>query len=228
MLRYLCLLACLVTFKPAIAANDMPPFDGSVELSRIRGVLETGRQRDLAMKVDRSIEQMVRLATHKLRQKGLKTEAREWENDYRLHFEGRLTYMVTARAEGRLRDIGDWAPMSQWLKEFYDRLESVLGEEIMAFTHLEDIKFINYCVPVVFNFESIPDDLISPAEYKKHFVVLGGLTAFWTVSIACDIGTWGTGYWLICTPAGMLAKYATVNYIAPPMSPRWYQFFYKD
>lgn len=191
-----------------------------------RDALTYGRDVDLAEKADRSVERMVSLSTFKLKKSGYRELALNYETEYYAVFHKRITMMVTARLEGRLGDIGDYAPMSEFLVRLDQDLTRRLGPKIMAFTHLEDIRIINYTIPVVFNFESIPDEAISPAEYKKHFVPFGGVVAYWGVSIFCDVATWGTGYWIVCTPAGLLAKYATINYIAPPMYPRWYEFFY--
>jgi len=202
---------------------ETAPDDEPLE-EMFEATLKTGDQLDLAPMVDRSIERMVALASYQLRKIGHRATAKLYRDEYESRFKNRVTMMVFFR--GRLGEIGDYAPMSEYLVRLDQELTRRLGPEIMEFTHLEDIRIINFTIPVTFNFESIPDEAISPAEYKKHFVPLSGVVAFWGVSISCDVATWGTGIWLVCAPAGMLAKYATINYIAPPMSYRWYEFFY--
>lgn len=229
-MRLITLIAFLVlssTRSMGAAADDpaVQTFEQS-EVEQFRVFIRNMDQDALAVKVDASLAKMISIASHKLRQKGYRSDAKALEDKYHRHYAGLLLAIVANHKNMHFKEIGDYAPMSEFLTKTYDMLLEKLGPEIMAITHLEDIKVINYAIPCVFHFDSIPDYAISPAEYKKHFVPLCGVVAFWGVSIACDVGTWGTGYWLICTPAGMLAKYAVVEYIAPPMSPNWYDYFY--
>jgi hypothetical protein len=226
MFKHLIVIASLGLTTAAASSPDAVRHDEirrckTEEVTTSRRVIHTTDDKAMATRVDKAVEKMVAVGTYWLRREGYDTDADRIEGEYGLRFKGYLSDLLSQK-----KDIGDYAPLSDFLTRLHTTLEDKLGREIMQFTHLEDIKTINYTIPVVFHLDTIPPGAISPAEYKKHFVPLAGVTAFWSVSIACDVGTWGTGYWIICTPAGIVAKYAVVEYIAPPSSPRWYNVFY--
>jgi hypothetical protein len=200
--------------------DDIRRFKAS-EYSSSRKVINSVDRHGMAARVDRSIDKMVSVSTYFLRREGYEADASRIEIEYGLLFKRYVSRLVAGE-----KDLGDYAPLSAFLTRLSETLDEKLGSEIMELTHLEDVRIVNYTVPVVFHLSTIPAGAISPAEYKKHFVPLTGVTAFWGVSIACDIGTVGTGYWFICSPAGVIAKFLVVEYIAPPAAPRWYNFFY--
>ena len=200
--------------------DDIRQFKSS-EYSSARKVLNSVDRHAMAARVDRSIDKMVSMSTYFLRREGYDADAARIEIEYGVRFKRYVSRLVAGE-----KDIGDYAPLSDFLTRLSETLDQKLGSEIMELTHLEDVRVLNYTVPVVFHLNTIPEGAISPAEYKKHFIPLAGITAFWGVSIACDIGTLGSGYWVICSPAGVIAKFAVVEYIAPPAAPRWYNFFY--
>ncbi len=178
----------------------------------------------IAARTDRAVEGWVRVAAFILKLKGHDKEAAKIENEY-------FTFYSTASVDfynHRMQAVGDHPPASEWLQEVYDYVESVLGERTMALFHLDDIKTVNYCIPVVFNPEG--EVRVEPvvswgqAEYSLHFDPFAGVLGYWTTYIACLVATYGGGVALpfICTPIGQLTRKVVEYKIAPPLGERIY------
>jgi hypothetical protein len=202
-------------------------YNTSSDVAAMSSVLNEGDQVALARKADAAIENMVKRAVRELRRNDFNDSAEAFKAEYVTMYSGRLTAMTTARVDGRLGDIGDYAPMSEFLVRLHTKLLSVLGQDVMDFTHLEDIRTFNYTIPVVFHFNTIPDGAIDVTEYGVHFVPFSGCVAYWGTWGVCTAATWGMGaVTFVCTPAAMIVKRVTVKRIAPPMSPKFYGWFY--
>jgi len=178
----------------------------------------------IAAEANRAVGAIVRAATRALRMHGHGDLARQLNAEWSGEWDGYLTRQV---AMHELTGIGDHEPLSQWLADWYEVLELALGETLCAFLHLDDIKTFNYTVPVVFHFDSVDGDGIDMAEYKLHWVPFAGIVAYWSTWLACEIVTYGAGWFLVCTPAGMLAEYATVKWIAPPLTDEAWRFLWR-
>ena len=89
----------------------------------------------------------------------------------------------------------------------------------MELTHLDDIKIVNYAVPVAF--DPCNPEWDQP-EYKLHFVPLAGVATYWAVWGGCMAGTTGAGYSVICTPVATYTEKYVVRYPAPKASDRIY------
>lgn len=157
-----------------------------------------------------ALNAMVRYAAFRLRLSGHKDESAkliaEWES-------GWDTYLLRASA----RDLGDHAPLSVWLSEKYAMLEFVLGVDICHFFRLDDIKTLNYAIPVVFSCI----DNVDVVEYGRHFIPFSGTVVYWASFFACVGGTWGTGF-LFCSPISVGAEFITKNWAAPALNePAW-------
>lgn len=159
---------------------------------------------DLPSLTNKALDSIILRGATELKAKGHSGEAEkmlsEWENQWR----GNLLS----------RDLGDHAPLSQWLAEKYDMMEFILGKSVCHALRLDDIKTINYAIPVVF--KCIDD--VDVAEYEKHFVPLMGVVSYWSTLIGCTIGTWGTGF-MFCGPIAMGVEYITETFVAPKLNP---------
>jgi hypothetical protein len=141
--------------------------------------------------------------------KGKKAEAQKLLNEWDFRWSGYF-----------LRGLGDHAPFSQWVAEKYAMIELILGVDICHALRLDDIKILNYGVPVVF---SCVDD-VDPEEYGLHFIPFAGTVVYWTSFFACVGGTWGTGF-LFCSPISWGAEFVTEKWIAPALNePAWNMF----
>jgi hypothetical protein len=217
MVRFLFIVMSLVS-APAFAYNHRPTVE------RLRGHLAAMDSQKMAGDTDRAIEGLLRLAEREAGKNGddLSDLRSEWDG----HFKGYLGRMLESREGGVFTGIGDHAPLAQWLTDLYDRLDAALGPELMAFLHLDDIRTINYCIPVVFHLDTIHDGEIDEPEYAVHFVPFCGVVAYWGVWFGCEIATYGGGWFLVCSPAAMLAEYATTEWVAPKFAEPAYKHFY--
>lgn len=180
-----------------------------------------------AMRTDAGLERIVKFASFILKRKGHSRLAAQFEKEYTDHYvHATLNYYLGVEQT----DLGDHPPLSEWLAKWYDKLESVLGEKLMELLHLDDIKIFNYAVPVVFQPKG--DKRFPPVvpwgmqEYSLHFVPFGGIVAYWSTWAVCVGATWGMGaVTFICSPIGSVSEYATVRWVAPPLSDWVYKRF---
>jgi len=222
-----CLFAACGRADNSQAKSVDVSYDTAGDEAAMSELLRNGDEVKLAAKADKAIENMVFRAVFELKKKGLDKDAVAVYSEYSTKFSGRLAAMTLARVEGRLGDIGDYAPMSEFLVRLHTKLLSVLGQDLMDFTHLEDIKTFNYTIPVVFHFDTIPDGAIDLAQYGLHFIPFSGVTGYWVTWGVCTVATYGMGaVFFVCTPAALIVKHVTVKRLAPPLSPRFYGFFY--
>lgn len=154
---------------------------------------------------------LLRRSVRKLRKSGHHQLAREiavqWNSRWRWH-------LLSAGY-----DLGDHEPMSQWLAGVYDKLENALGPMVMKWFHLDDLKTINYALPVVF-MPCRPE--WDRREYQKHFAPLAGVLSYWTAWGLCTGATAGLGL-LFCDPVGLGSEWLMLNHIAPSLSDTIYR-----
>lgn len=169
----------------------------------------------LAVHTDNAISMLVGVGVRKLMDAG-DPDARKWELDYR-RFSGFLTKMVDSR------DIGDHKPLIQWLADFYDHLEFVLGVSLCNATHLSAIKIFNFSIPVAFKPCTFPMDSVPGEredEYRRHFAegaIYWGLlpeVTYWVIEGPCFAAAGG----VICMPLAMGGEYVMGKFIAPKLS----------
>ena len=184
----------------------------------LRDMQERNTLADNAERGDAAIKAMVAMACIQLIAIGRQDLCAEFEGEYAQKFDGYLGAMVA------LEDLGDHTPLSLWLAVFTDTLQLVLGDRIMELTHLDDLRIMNYAIPVVFRPQDTQSWCIETQpgncrdEYRLHFVPFAGTCAFWVAEIACTAATWGTGIFLICSPIGVATEWLTRRYIAPRLS----------
>jgi hypothetical protein len=166
-----------------------------------------------------ALKAMFRVAGWKLEQTGFHAEARQLEYEYTRYYESYVLYGIYPV------DLGDHPPLSQWLSDTYAKLENLLDPKVMALLHLDDINILNYAIPVVLL--RVPGP-ISRDEYRLHFAGsdahggFAGVVTYWGVWGACQVLTAGTGWFIVCTPAGSGAEYIMQHRIAPGLSDRIY------
>lgn len=182
-----------------------------------------------AVRTDQSIDKMVRVASWALKRKGYRAEAEQLEQEYQTFY---VTAVYDFYLDVRRTDLGDHAPLSQWLADWYEKLEAKLGPQLMRYLKLEHIKIINYAVPVVFAPNGRNGDSWDKFEYKRHFAGtrtsffyplsehdgLAGVVSYWVVWGVCVGATFGAGVMFICSPIGEVSNYAIGKYVAPPVS----------
>jgi hypothetical protein len=218
MLKYLFALIFISS-----VANAESIFSHKSTTRQIRSEFRHGNKSEIANRGDIALDSIVRFAIWKLRNEGFYEKANKKEGEWETRYKGTLSRFV----RGVVEDIGDHAPLSQWLSDLYNELETLFGPEVMHYTHLEDIKTFNYTIPVVFNMQNILNDPnIDEPEYAKHFVPFTGVTTYWSVWIVCEVVTYSSGWFVICTPAATAGEYVMENYIAPHYSQKAYDLFW--
>ena len=164
--------------------------------------IESGRLRE---RTNMALDAMIRFAAFKLRLKGYPQTAdkiiKEWEGQW------------SGYIERVGRDIGDHKPLSEWIAQKYAVIELILGEDLCHALRLDDIKIINYGIPVVFSCV----DNVGEVEYGKHFIPFSGTVIYWTSFFACVGGTWGTGF-LWCAPISWGCEFLTEKFVAPKLN----------
>jgi len=142
---------------------------------------------------------------------------REWHYDQRHRFE-RYLY-----AQGRV--IGDYPPLSQWLADWYDKIEAALGKPMCDLLHISDIKSINHGIPVVFD-PCFPQ--WTKQDFKEHFATdgiyhgLGSVVVYWVSYATCSFGSFGTGFFVFCAAFCNGVEYAFEYTIAGPLADKIY------
>lgn len=176
----------------------------------------------LAERTTEALDAIFYIAKRNLRRKGEYALEKEIKNGWEFH---RQTLITFALNMGQGRPIGDFEPVSEWLKIAYEKIEDALGVEVCRALRLSDIKTINHAVPVVFR-----PCQFGEAEFNYHFIhddVYRGLfpvVIYWVSSITCSMATFGAGYFFICSPIAMLIEAGADRVIAPWLAPKLYSW----
>ena len=171
---------------------------------------------DLSDGANRALGSIIRLAVKNLRRRNYLKTARKLEIEWSM-IDGRIVEI----AKGQ-RDIGDFEPISEWLALAYEIIELKLGFTTCQILRLTDIKTINFALRVVFN-----PCRYGLVEFNNHFVGdkykgLAPVVSYWSVVTGCSIGTFGAGYFFVCSPFGWLIELGVLEVVAPRLSPKLY------
>lgn len=194
-------------------------FKPDLELERFEREFDQGQFVHMAERTEAALETMLRLAHSELWKRGYPDEAERMIYEWREFWAGYLPMIVM------LEGLGDHAPLSVWLAEWYDRIESMLGPATMRLLHLDDIEVLNYSIPVVFHLKQISEPVDLP-EYGVHWIPFTGSVAYWSVLLSCEIVTSGSGWRLVCNPGATAGEFAMIKLIAPRYTERAYAHFY--
>jgi len=168
----------------------------------VRGMVDDFVQQRFAERTERALNALIETGASVLKDKGFEEDANQMRAEW---------FLLTRRGVG-LFDLGDHAPLNQWLAKTYAKLESKLGAKVMTFFRLDDIKIFNYAIPVVFSPSKWSMD-----EYRLHFVPFSSAVAYWISRLSCSLITTGWINWL-CGTIAELPRYAVGKWIAPGLS----------
>ena len=188
--------------------------DSSHTLKRdYEDIAESYENEELKLRTKMAIAVIVNTSAVELIKHGHVKEARElreqWKSQSVRHFSDNLS----------IYDLGDYEPLNQWLADWYDRLESKIPARIFNLTRLEDIKILNYGIPVVFYPVS---DLWDREEYSKHFVPFTATISYWSFKVGCKVSSLEPIPGLICDIAAKGFEKVVEKEIAPKLSDRIY------
>lgn len=197
---------CLSLFCGSFAAFASPASDATVkETKNIVKQLKNGK---FAESTQKALNALVRRGVQELNEQGFENEAAQYSTQWETQF---------AKILLSNRDLGDHEPMSQWLTNFYNDLERILGKKICHLLSLDDIFIFNYSIPVVFHPNGYNYDTWDKAEYQKHFVPFAGAVTYWAAQIACTaLGAGIDG--IICSVAAIIPRKVVEKWVAPHVS----------
>lgn len=211
------ILALLVVL--AGVANATTPVQDAAQLERD---IDSGK---LLEKTERAMNNLVITASGILQAKGFWNEAQLMETEW---FD---THQHDLRVYAFSRGLGDFAPLSTWLKQKTDQLTFLLGVDLMKKTHLIDIVVFNHGIPVVFKPCNQPWSNLD--EYRKHFskdenfqgsgeevCALLPVTSFWVSYGVCCGASLGTGFVMACGLAGTVVERLVCNFVSDGLSDR--------
>lgn len=231
----LALIAC-GTGKHSHIDTTRPEAIGESDARKIAADFENGYG---WVDVGNALNAIVTTAERRMHELGKDTEANKLDADWQTHY---AFYFGALEPQ----DLGDHLPFSEYLVLLYQGLLLTLGQKECDFLHISDINVINFGAPVVFKPHEAerwcqeehilhPDDTCM-REYRRHFAgtrwqkdpdpdadtpIHDGLepvVAYWITWGACEAATWGTGWVVICMPAGDLVEIASERWVAPWMS----------
>jgi len=164
------------------------------------------------------LEVIVRAAINVLREDGHANYAarkeREWNKSFSIYSNNGL---------GAL-DLGDHAPLSQWVANFYDGLEARIDRKWLKLFGLYDIKIFNHGIPVAVRPQGNPrtGKDWGEKEYGLHFVPVASASVYWISNGACSVAV-PPPFSLGCGVAAMLPRYGMEYLVAPGLSREIYK-----
>jgi hypothetical protein len=220
------IIIALFLFASCGSAIAGDSYNSSNDRASFQRDMEDPSQVGMAERTDMALESIIELAAWKLRREGYDADADRIEFNWAYRYKGFLPDYARAVARGQKENIGDYTPMSQWLAEEYQRWVDLLGLTMVEFLHLDDINVMNYAIPVVFHMAILGNVQVDLPSYSNHWNPFCGVVSYWSVWLGCTIGTYGTGMFLICTPAATICERYVVREIAPRLAPRAYAHFW--
>lgn len=120
-------------------------------------------------------------------------------------------------------DLGDHAPFLPQIEQVLKQLSDKYGTIIMTLPIVQDIRTLNFAIPVVFKPKGEWQDpaVDNRIEYRKHFIPFANIVTFYGVLVACNYFAAKSeqpDMKKMCKPAAEKLKAAMGRYIAPPMS----------
>jgi len=122
-----------------------------------------------------------------------------------------------------INDLGDHSPFIPKIEEFLKTLSDKYGTVIYSLPVVEDVRTINFAIPVVFHPKGDwqSTELDNRIEYRKHFIPFANIVTFYGSLVACNYYAQKSGQpdlKKVCQPAAEKLKFAMGRYVAPQMS----------
>lgn len=170
----------------------------------------------IAHLTDDYLDFLVNRSADELSKKGQKDYAEMKRSEWKINYSGGI-------AKSLSHDIGDHPTeeLSQWLEDFYDKTELILGIDVCRALHISDLKTINCTVKIVIHACTFPMDSVPGSredEYRRHFAEgelyygLIPVLTWW----ACEAGMMAAG-----APIPFVAdaaEFAMAKFLAPRLS----------
>jgi hypothetical protein len=212
--------------------SDHPPTSQlQVELEALMGSLSSRNEvtqalqkGDFAQVAQKAIEFAIKELIGDLRDRHDDVMADEllqkWESQQNLVFE-------YAAGLVSLTDIGDHAPLFKWMEDFLTRMAGKYGDIIFKLPFVEDLRTLNFSIPVVFfpkgnwRMNSTVNTAKDRIEYRKHFIPFANIVTFYSANYGCiyvikkyNMDNLNN----LCNKAATQLKFVMGRYIAPQLS----------
>ena len=122
-----------------------------------------------------------------------------------------------------MKDLGDHAPLFQWLEDFFTKMADQYGTIIYSLPYVSDIRTLNFAIPVVFvpkgNWQMVGQD--NRIEYRKHFIPFANIVTYYAAFYGCQFAVVKLGVpqlKQLCGKAADQLKFVMGRYIAPQVS----------
>lgn len=200
------LLCVIMTLSCANSAHAWwYPGKGIVEAKRMsKQVRRSFKRGQMGYHTQLALNNMLERSFKLLEERGLERAARIYRRSYNDSFSTFLT-------NHRVKALYDHEPLAEWIDEYYGYLEAAVGKGTLESLHLDDIKVLNYSLPITFQ----PAEAFHREDYKEHCVPTMYIVSYWAALGACLAATEGAGA-AACLPAAEAIRYGVRIYIAPP------------
>lgn len=184
----------------------------SVVKAEKKRVIRSLSEGEMAPLLQKTLDALINSGNKMLREKHFDATAEQFENEW-IRF-----YSYSFDGFSPL-DLGDHKPIFEWLAEYYDTLQTKLGKDVCAATHLDDIKAINFGAPVVIfpNGDPRTGEKYDLVEYRKHFVPFTTALLYWSMRVTCST-TLSEIPSFICSSAAAVPRGGYEVFIAPYLS----------
>lgn len=185
----------------------------------------------LQARVDQAMNRALQVANEELVKQGYPQLARSLQHEWVSTYQSSMFALP--------QGIGAHKPLAEWLAKAYDSIENVLGKDFCLYSHIADIKTLNFATSITFAPCTFPmDGIIGPRneEYKNHFCGKSSHTSeyyhgelptivYWVTYLGCDAATAGLGFMFVCGIGAGIGEQITSNEIAPGLSDDVYFHF---
>ena len=180
-----------------------------------------------AERTDMALDGIIKIAVRNLKRYGFKDEASDISEGWKEH-KGELQRIIYSRNYRGTWDIGDFAPLNDFLADVYERVEAALTYDVCYILRITDLKTLLWGIPVIFDpcrygLTEFTIHFCHDPDKPKHYRGLGPVVAYHTVSITCSLATFGAGVFWICSPIAMLVEFLVDKEIAPWLAPKIYE-----
>ncbi len=125
------------------------------------------------------------------------------------------------------KDLGDHPAQFVWLEDFLQKMATKYGEIIFTLPFVQDIRTINFAIPVVFapkgawRVNAGLNNQEDKIEYRKHFIPFSNIVTYYASYYGCVYVVQKQGMdnlKKLCKQAAEKLKFVMGRYIAPKIS----------
>jgi len=144
----------------------------------------------------------------------------EWQSGFLQSSSVGLSSGVSAPPAESFPELEDFAPLSQWLSDFYTTLNGKTKGVLRAVRVVQNINEMNYALPVVLSPRGkwkCGDYETDRIEYRKHFIPFANIASYWLSFEGCKDACVHLAPNLqgVCQPVADKLEFYMGRYLAP-------------